>query len=112
MKTITLTDAEYNELVSELRALEIYRWNDNRISAVASPSRVLPVIERRAFNIGSSAEAEARLLKPNPPIPVTGIMWLEPVAPGVTIEPIPLREVAWIDTPVSEAAAIYGRANE
>ncbi len=111
MKTITLTDAEYNELVSELRALEIYRWNDSRISAVASPSKVLPVIERRAFNIGSSAEAEARLFKPNPP-PVTGIMLLEPVAPGVTIEPIPLREVEWLKTPVSEAAAIYGRTNE
>ncbi len=49
MKTITLTDEQYNELLLALRELEVYRWNDNHISAAdKSPDKLRAVIEASA----------------------------------------------------------------
>ena len=102
MKTITLTVEEYNTLLSELRALEIYRWNDNRIPAAESPSKVLPVIERRAFTVGNNSVAQQETLEAwdkisyywkaavqNPPAPAGILLSLQkPGVPEVTVEPL------------------------
>lgn len=101
VRTITLTEAEYNELLSELRALEIYRWNDERILAAASPSKLLPVIERRAFITAPAEKPQQEpipdnspMFKPDPAqlsavkntyLAAELCRYYRPVAPGVTV---------------------------
>lgn len=45
MKTITLTDEQYDTLIMELNSLHGYHWNDDRIHADECGSKILPIIE-------------------------------------------------------------------
>ncbi len=45
MKTITLTQEEYDALIDELQSLYGYHWNDQGIHADDCGSKILPIIE-------------------------------------------------------------------
>jgi hypothetical protein len=49
MKTITLSDENYKQLINELHSLFSYHWNDDRIHADDCGSKVLPYIENQEY---------------------------------------------------------------
>ena len=56
MKQISLTNEEYEILLTELRSLYGYHWRDDRIHGQDYGSKILPVIERNVKNFTDVSE--------------------------------------------------------